>query len=74
MTNIHSLKEFNARLKKEGIDIEMVKGDGYFWFASNVGMLEVDSVYVCHFTHMRPEQWGWVFNDLIESVREYLGS
>ena len=56
-----------------GIDVELVTGDGYYWFASVGGINVLDyapttSVYVTRMSDFSVERWVEEFKGLIEGV------
>lgn len=62
---IKSLPQFNRELNKRGIPAELVKGRGYFYFASTDDCyFEPDSIYVCHFNQVEPEFWQLRLNEV----------
>lgn len=55
-----TLNKINAEIAKHGV--ELVKGEGYFWFAALEGAPmgvedRVPSVWTCHLRSMSLEQW-----------------
>ena len=52
------LYHVNDALKSEGIDAELVKGEGYYWFDGNdVEFAKTTSVMVYRLNHLSLEQW-----------------
>ena len=48
----------NRRFKAEGLPVELVKGDGYFYYVFDDGALyDTHSVMVYAFGHDNPERW-----------------
>jgi hypothetical protein len=71
---MRSLAAFNAALTKKNLKVEMVKGRGYFYFASKEDGVPdwlLDSVYVNSYTQMSPAQWKFVFDDVVRILGEY---
>ena len=53
-----SVASITKALQAEGFPIELVKGEGYFYFAwVGEGYAETVSVYVNAFCHMSPARW-----------------
>jgi len=58
-----TLKKINAHLAtltEYGDDIELVKGNGYFYFAvkpSSKALYGPESIFICHLNHMTLEDW-----------------
>lgn len=55
-----TIKNLNAFIRREfpGLEIEFVKGAGYFYFAGVDGFaLQVESIFVCHLSHGDREFW-----------------
>lgn len=53
-----TLKSVNAAIKAKGINAELVKGDGYFWFDGvDVEFAYSPSVMVFQLNHLTLEQW-----------------
>lgn len=66
---LYSLSEFNKALAARGIPVELVKGDGYFWFDSR-DSTHYESIYTCHYSHLSAEMWGGIFNDVVKHFEE----
>jgi hypothetical protein len=69
---MRSLAQLNSAIVSEfpGLDIELVKGSGYFYFSGEDGLrLSIPSIYVCHFNHMTGEQWAAVI-DVVRAAIE----
>jgi len=48
----------NSRFEAEGLPVELVKGDGYFYYRFDDGALyDTHSVMVCAFGHDDPARW-----------------
>ena len=69
-----SLAQLNAEFAQHGF--ELVKGDGYFWFASTADapdhaleILNPQSVMVCHFTHMPISRWRAAMAEVAEGLK-----
>ena len=59
------ISNVNIALKEEGIDAELVKGEGYYWFdGSDVEYAKTTSVMVYRLNHLTLEQW-------IECAKEF---
>lgn len=43
--------------KAAGYDLELVKGDGYFYWVHSE-LTDIPSVYACHYSHQTPAQWA----------------
>jgi hypothetical protein len=57
---IRSKADLNRQFKSEGLPLELVKGNGYFYFVYDDGTptgFDTFSVYVCHFDHLRVADW-----------------
>jgi hypothetical protein len=64
-----TLPQINADIARRhpGLDIELVKGKGYFYFAGHDGMgLGIDSIYVCHLNQCDLDWWLENVNENIE--------
>lgn len=67
---MRSLRAFNNALLKRGIQVELVKGDGYFYFMSTnltgiVADWNLDSIYVNHYSQLSSQHWLTIFNDVV---------
>ena len=56
--NLNSLSKFNAELRKAGINAELVKGSGYFYYVG----IEYPSVYTNSYCHCPSKIWEEEFN------------
>lgn len=53
-----TINNVNAALRSAGIDAELVRGDGYFWFdGPDVERAYTSSVMTAHLTSMSVEEW-----------------
>ena len=57
-----TIAKINAAIAKHGIEI--VKGNGYFWF---FGEIDIPSVYTCHLRDLTLEQWVQHVEDAINT-------
>ena len=64
-----TIAKINAAIAKHGIEI--VKGNGYFWFFGEVeshpGSIDIPSVYTCHLRDLTLEQWVQHVEDAINA-------
>ncbi len=58
---LNSLSKFNAALRKAGIAAELVKGEGYFYYAG----IEYPSFCTCAYSHCLEEIWAEEFNSVV---------
>ena len=63
MFNLKSLNKIAAKH-----DLELVKGDGYFWWAHE--STSIDSVYICHFSHADKQWWLEELDRAIGQIEE----
>ena len=61
---VTSLKRLNQKIDKIYPGVFLVKGDGYFYVASDdekmalkIAGLYQSGIYVCHLTHQSEERW-----------------
>lgn len=66
MTPIKTIKQFNAALKAAGVPLELVKGEGYFYFPMTEDGVEVPSIMVYAFSQMHPELWAVELANAVE--------
>lgn len=65
------LTKFNKILEKDNARLELVKGEGYFyWVGVGTEYLYDASVPVCHFYHLSAEQWMGEYKRLMEKLVE----
>ena len=64
-----SLKNLNNHIAKAypGLDIEFVKGEGYFYFCGHDGYA-VESIYICYLNQASKERWIDYINGNIDSM------
>lgn len=76
-----TLKTVNNYLQSHTPELELVKGEGYFYFIDTLtddqiksrfdGFYEVpDSIYVCHLCHLSLEKWREVIDGALKQYRE----
>lgn len=56
MTNARSTAQVTKALRKAGLAVDCVKGNGYVYFVAD-DMREVDSVYVCYLNELPVERY-----------------
>jgi len=49
------------------LDIELVKGEGYFYFIGKDGFDQVESIYCCHLNHAPYKWWSETVINHIEA-------
>ena len=65
-----NIKEFNVIAGQTGL--ELVKGEGYFYWADHKHNADIPSVYVSAFSHLSAESW---LQELNEAIRlQYIES
>lgn len=64
---IRTLSDFNKLLIENGVNSELVKGKGYFYYiGTGNACVDIPSVYVAHFSQMSSEQWTSELETAIE--------
>ena len=53
-----TIKAVNAAVKKAGLPLELVRGEGYhYWVHDDDGYFETVSEMVCYTSHLTVERW-----------------
>jgi hypothetical protein len=61
-----TFKKVNAAIAALGYKAELVKGDGYFYFAGDDVKIDAPSVYVYRLTEFSVEEWLGEFAGCVE--------
>ena len=72
-----TLKKVNDYLQSQTPELELVKGEGYFYFVDTLTDDEIknwfdgfyenpDSIYVCHLCHLTLERWQEVIDGAVK--------
>lgn len=63
-------KAITARLRAEGLPLELVKGEGYFYFVFDDGAIwESHSIYVCFLNQLSVDRWLEAGRDFAKEVK-----
>lgn len=70
-----TMKTINKAIADKGIDAELVKGKGYFYFAGeDVAWCDMTSVYVYRLNELSLEAWLDQLNEFINESKASEGS
>lgn len=54
------IRSINKIFKEDSLPVELVKGEGYFYFQYDLpeqNVFETESVYVCKLSHLTKDEW-----------------
>jgi hypothetical protein len=67
-----TISKINKTIKAEGIDLELVPGQGYFYFVGpGSENLYTASVLVYRLNHLTLEQWMSYAREYAQEIKEY---